>query len=76
MPPPARTTLKTLGQWSRPLVALIFGVRPNSEETMTSVEASMPRWSRSLMSAANAWSNGGNCFSMPSLMLSWWSQPP
>src|SRR5271157_52103 len=31
-PPPARTTLKTLGQWSRPASLLIFGVRPNSLE--------------------------------------------
>ena len=37
MPPPASTTLNTLGQWSRPAVPLIFGVRPNSLETMTSV---------------------------------------
>ena len=29
MPPPAITTLKTFGQWSRPAVALIFGVRPH-----------------------------------------------
>ena len=37
MPPPARTTLKTLGQWSRPASLLILGVRPNSLETMTTV---------------------------------------
>ena len=30
MPPPAITMLNTLGQWSRPAVPLIFGVRPNS----------------------------------------------
>ena len=37
MPPPASTTLKTLGQWSRPASLLILGVRPNSLETMTTV---------------------------------------
>ena len=37
------TTENTRGQWSRPLVPLIFGVRPNSELTMTSVRLSMPR---------------------------------
>ena len=30
IPPPARTTLNTFGQWSRPASLLIFGVRPNS----------------------------------------------
>ncbi len=30
MPPPASATLKTLGKWSRPALALILGVRPNS----------------------------------------------
>ena len=48
MPPPASTTLNTFGQWSRPAVALIFGVRPNSEEIMTSVDLSSPVRSRSL----------------------------
>ena len=69
-------TEKTRGQWSRPPVWLIFGVRPNSEVTMTSVLSSMPRWSRSRIRAAMAWSTGGRFFSMPALMLSWWSQPP
>ena len=59
MPPPARTTLKTLGQWSRPASLLIFGVRPNSLETMTTVRLSRPVRSRSRIRAANAWSNGG-----------------
>jgi len=30
MPPPASTTLKQSGQWSRPALLLLFGVRPNS----------------------------------------------
>ena len=38
MPPPAITTVKTFGQWSRPAVPLIFGVRPNSEAMHTSVD--------------------------------------
>src|SRR5438552_1435725 len=42
MPPPARTMLNTFGQWSRPAVALTFGVRPNSDETMTSVDHGPP----------------------------------
>ena len=54
MPPPASTTLNTFGQWSRPAVPLIFGVRPNSLDTITSVLSSSPRSSRSLISAANA----------------------
>ncbi len=58
MPPPARTTLKTLGQWSRPASLLILGVRPNSLETMTTVRLSSPVRSRSRIKAANAWSNG------------------
>jgi len=37
MPPPASTTLNTFGQWSRPAVALIVGVRPNSARAMTRV---------------------------------------
>src|SRR5256885_3774469 len=52
IPPPARTTLKTFGQWSRPAVGLIFGVRPNSLEIMTSVLSSSPRWLRSVMRVA------------------------
>ena len=51
-----RTTLKTFGQWSRPAVALIFGVRPNSDDTMISVESSWPVRSRSRTRAAKAWS--------------------
>ena len=54
MPPPASITQKTFGQWSRPAVLLIFGVRPNSEVTMTSVESSRPRSSRSRIRAARA----------------------
>ena len=54
MPPPAITMLNTLGQWSRPAVPLIFGVRPNSVVTHTSVESSSLRRSRSRISAANA----------------------
>ena len=42
IPPPASTTLNTLGQWSRPALRLIFGVRPNSEETITNVSSSSP----------------------------------
>ena len=43
MPPPASTTLNTFGQWSRPAVLLIFGVRPNSLLTMTSVVVEQAR---------------------------------
>ena len=43
MPPPASTTENTFGQWSRPAVPLIFGVRPNSLEIMISVLSSSPR---------------------------------
>ena len=43
MPPPASITLNTFGQWSRPAVWLIFGVRPNSLLTMTSVVAKQAR---------------------------------
>ena len=53
-PPPASTALKQYGQWSRPALALIFGVRPNSPIAMTSVESSKPRSARSLISAAYA----------------------
>ena len=59
MPPPARTTLKTLGQWSRPASLLILGVRPNSLETMTTVRFKRPVRSRSRIKAANAWSKAG-----------------
>src|SRR6266550_3166262 len=52
-PPPASTTVKTLGQWSRPPVPLIFGVRPNSEEIMMRVESSSPLRSRSRTSVAD-----------------------
>lgn len=51
-PPPASTTENTFGQWSRPAVPLIFGVRPNSLEIITSVLSSIPFALRSLMSAA------------------------
>src|SRR6516164_9053578 len=59
MPPPASTTLNTLGQWSRPASLLILGVRPNSLETMTIVRFNRPVRSRSRINAANAWSSGG-----------------
>jgi hypothetical protein len=76
IPPPANNTLKTFGQWSRPAVWLIFGVRPNSLETMISVRASRPRASRSWIKAANAWSNAGICRRMPVVRPLWKSQPP
>ena len=77
MPPPASTTLNTFGQWSRPAVPLIFGVRPNSLETMTSVlveqaasvEVADQRGEGLVERAA-----AGRC--MPPLMLACMSQPP
>jgi hypothetical protein len=39
-PPPARARLKPVGQWSRPLKGLIFGVRPNSPQQTTIVPRS------------------------------------
>ena len=68
--------MNTLGQWSRPAVPLIFGVRPNSEEIMISVDSSSPVRSRSRMSVANAWSNAGICPSIPARIWLCMSQPP
>jgi hypothetical protein len=34
MPPPARATLKPVGQWSRPPAGFTIGVRPNSPATL------------------------------------------
>ena len=42
-PPPAMTIENACGQWSRPAIALIRGVRPNSVVSTTSVESSWPR---------------------------------
>ena len=38
MPPPARTVVHELAQWSRPWLPLIFGVRPNSPIQTISVD--------------------------------------
>ena len=59
-PPPARTTLQTPGQWSRPPDALIRGVRPNSPAATTRVVSSRPHRSRSSSKAENARSNVGS----------------
>ena len=50
----ASTTLNDLGQWSRPVLALIRGVRPNSPIHTISVLSSILRSSSSLMSVAHA----------------------
>ena len=43
MPPSAKSTLKHSGQCSRPaLLLVIFGERPNSAATTTSVSSSFP----------------------------------
>src|SRR5437899_4621033 len=47
IPAPASSTENTRGQWSLPALALIFGVRPNSPDTTTSVEDRSPRPARS-----------------------------
>ncbi len=54
MPPPASARLKPLGQWSRPPVRLILGVRPNSPQQSTTVRSSAFLRFRSRSSAANA----------------------
>ena len=57
MPPPARTVVHEVGQWSRPCCRLIFGVRPNSPIQTISVESSRPRCFRSSISVAQAGSS-------------------
>ena len=43
IPPPASTVVQALGKWSRPALALILGVRPNSPIQTIRVESSSPR---------------------------------
>ena len=43
IPPPARIPQATCGQWSRPPIGLIRGVRPNSPQTTTETSLSRPR---------------------------------
>src|SRR5262249_9561655 len=58
-PPPASTIENACGQWSRPAIVLIRGVRPNSVVSTTSVESSRPRSRRSAIRAANPRSRAG-----------------
>ena len=51
MPPPASTAALTCGQWSRLLLLLSLGVRPNSPHTTTETSLSSPRSCRSVTSA-------------------------
>src|SRR5207244_4889379 len=57
MPPPASTVVQALGKWSRPLLPLILGVRPNSPIQTTSVLSSSPRTRNSSSSVAQAGSS-------------------
>src|SRR5262249_43025699 len=59
-PPPAQTIDMAPGQWSRPAVGLIRGVRPNSPNVITSTFWSSPRLARSVTNAATAWSYLGS----------------
>ncbi len=54
IPPPASATDQAAGQWSRPALLLIFGVRPNSPWQTTRVVSSNPRSLRSASREANA----------------------
>ena len=54
IPPPAKSAVLTCGQWSRPASLLIFGVRPNSPHTTIETSPSIPRLSRSSISAESA----------------------
>ena len=54
MPPPARRAHDSCGQWSRPSVLLMRGVRPNSPQTTTETSFSRPRACKSSTSAETA----------------------
>jgi len=51
-PQPDSVVLHAEAKWSRPIVELMLGVRPNSASVMTSVFDSNPRSSRSSSSVA------------------------
>ncbi len=66
-PPPAYRIDMAPGQWSRPASLLIFGVRPNSPNAITSTSSCRPRSYRSVTRAATAWSNFGSSLVLSSL---------
>ena len=76
MPPPASTTLNTFGQWSRPASALIFGVRPNSLETMTRVWSSKPRPVEVVDQRGKGLVEARHLAAVPGTIRAWKSQPP
>src|SRR4029079_15093564 len=76
IPPPARTVLHELAQWSRPLrSATIFGVRPNSPIQTMVVVSSSPRSWRSSRRAAQAGSRTPHSFFTLPKVCSRVSQP-
>ena len=58
-PPPVTITLLARPWWSRPALALILGVRPNSPIMTTSVWSRSFRSARSPSKADSPWSSGG-----------------
>ena len=77
MPAPAKITLPTEAQWSRPAPPLICGVRPKSPIQTTRVDSRRPLSCKSCRRAGMAWSKGGSLLVLRMLkLLSWVSQPP
>ena len=75
-PPPAIKKDVAAGQWSRPLLPLIRGVRPNSPDIMMIVSSSRPRVCRSSIRAVNLREIGGSLPRIALKLLPWVSQPP
>ena len=69
MPPPASSANIACGQWSRPALGLIFGVRPNSPVTNTEVESSKPRCDRFVSRADRPSSSSGSSFVLERLEI-------